>query len=164
MYSMQGQTSYWLQHLGVSTGLPCGIQIANLFFQALDLTIASSFRSDIDLYKRYIDDILIVARNIRAEHLLGLLNQFDVQIRITHDAHDAENARYSSFLDLNIYLCGDQTISYSTYRKPKCTYSYLPFHSCPSSATKLAIVHTELNRLLPTNFLEADFDREVIFS
>ena len=85
VYSMQGQTSYWLQHLGVSTGLPCGTQIANLLLQAPDLTIASSFRADIDLYKRYIDDILIVARNIQAGRLVCLTSlTFKFASRMTH--------------------------------------------------------------------------------
>ena len=55
------------------------------------------------------------------------------------------------------------TIRYSAYRKPKCTYAYLPFNSDHSSSTKLGINQTEVARMLKTNFAESDFMREVVF-
>ena len=70
--------------------------------------------------------------------------------------------RYTSFLDLSITL-EDSHVVYSTYRKPMCTYSFLPSVSCHSKASKLAIVHGEVIRYLRTNMFETDFCREKQF-
>ena len=146
----------------MSTGLPCGTQIANLFLSCLDESVTSSFRSDIDLYKRYIDDVLIVGRFSCLTTLLVAFNWFDSRIRITHDAGESRDGNYTSFLDISINLRND-TIEYATSRKPMCMYAYLSSSSCHSRATKLGIVHTEIIRLMRTNMFEADFNREKSF-
>ena len=133
-----------------------------LFLSALDRTITASFRSDIDLYMRYIDDVLILARTNEVARLLTAFNGFDPRIRVTHDSVESVDNRYTSFLDLRIQLSSGH-IEYSTYRKPMCMYSYLPATSCHSKATKLAIVHTEVVRFMRTNLFEADFNRDKQF-
>ena len=162
-YTFNGVTTWWYQHLGVSTGLPCGTQIANLFLEALDSSVMASFSRDIRLYKRYIDDLLIIASEVALGVLMQFLNQFDDHIKITHDTNDASNARSCSFLDLFIRIENGNSITYSTYRKPQCTYSYLPETSCHSRATKHGIIHTECIRMLRTNCAEDSFREQVNF-
>ena len=114
------------------------------------------------MYKRYIDDILIVGRISCLTALLVAFNGFDSRIRITHDAGESRDGNYTSFLDLSTNLRND-TIEYATYRKPMCMYAYLSSSSCHSRATKLGIVHTEIIRLMRKNMFEADFNREKTF-
>ena len=106
--------------------------------------------------------MLIIMRSASVDGVLHAMNNFDQHIRITHDSSDLAMVRHSSFLDLNIYLRTDQSIDYTTYRKPKRTYSYVPYISCHSRATKLGIVPTEVIRMLRTNSAESDFIREII--
>lgn len=65
------------------------------------------------------------------------------------------------FLDL--YITFDGSVSYCTYRKPGCSYSYVPFNSCHPFATKNGIVRTEVARLHRTCKQKEDFLREVLF-
>ena len=99
LWSSQGIRRHFRQVKGISTGLACGSQLANIFLQELDASMASSFSAEIALYKRYIDDILIVGTySLRA--VLELFNAFDAGIRITHESIELGFA--TSFLDLYI--------------------------------------------------------------
>ena len=82
---IDGCMQFWHQVVGVATGLPCGTQTANIFLSAFDDSIAASFRPSIDLYMRYIDDVLIIARDAYLSSLLQIFNGFDERIRVTHD-------------------------------------------------------------------------------
>jgi hypothetical protein len=149
------------QIVGVSTRLACGSQIANMFLRELDETIMTSFRADIALYKRYIDDILMVASKVTLDAVLRVLNSFDEGITVTHD--DSEHDKATSFLDLAINI-NRGYVHYSTYRKPMCMYDYLPYNSCHDRSCKLGIFKGECVRLLKTNLKEADFEKQIEFT
>ena len=53
---------------------------------------------------------------------------------------------------------------YSTYRKPMCTYDYLPFVSCHSNNTKLGIFKGEVLRLVRTNMFQDSPEKDVGFT
>ena len=90
MFSCDGEKKYFRQTRGISTGLACGSQLANMFLSCLDETIIASFGADIALYKRYIDDILIVAHNVALHSFLEIMSSFDPDIRITHDSSETD--------------------------------------------------------------------------
>ena len=46
--------------VGISTGLKCANQIANTFLHQLDRFVVRKFRLELKLYRRLVDDILIV--------------------------------------------------------------------------------------------------------
>ena len=69
----------------------------------------------------------------------------------------------TSFLDLYIN-CSDDDNVYDTYRKPMCTYDYLPFTSWHGKHCKLGIFEGELVRLLRTNKYQQTFERDVEFT
>ena len=154
-----GANSLFLQTVGITTGLSCGTQLAICYLHTLDQLVCNSLGSHLWLYKRFIDDILIIAE-VSVNVLLDLLNCLDGGIKITHDA--AENPDEASFLDIVIHREKD-TFFVSTYRKPACTYQYTPFNSEHSYATRVGIIATELVRLLRTNSREEDFRKQVTF-
>ena len=132
-----------------------------MFLSYLDETIIASFGADIALYKRYIDDILIVAHNVALHSFLEIMNSFDPDIRITHDS--SETDKETSFLDVYIDITGGY-VHYSTYRKSMCMYDYLPFASCHDRNCKHGIITRELVKLLETNLQEADFEKQYEFT
>ena len=140
--------------------MACGSQLANCFLEALDRSYGQSFGPETKLYQRYIDDILVITATQLAD-IVELLNSFDVRIRVTHDS--TQDGIGTSFLDLDISRRGDQ-YEYETYRKPMCTYDYLPFNSCHSRRAMIGIFKGELIRLLRTNCHEGDFDRHADFT
>ena len=62
-----GGKIWYHQTSGISTGLAVGSQIANLFMHGFDEYVKSNLGSNIALYTRYIDDVLIA-------HVAGVLS------------------------------------------------------------------------------------------
>ena len=162
VFHVGGLQELFKQTVGVSTGLACGAQIANCFLHTLDSSIKASFSADVVLYKRYIDDILLVTHTPVLHAVMLVLNSFDPRIKVTHD--DSESASGTSFLDIYICISSKSTLSYRTYHKPLCMYDYLPFASCHDRISRTGIFKGELIRLLRTNLHEDDFFRETCFT
>ena len=159
------------QTTGITTGLICACQVANLFLLGLDKlwiswaqqTANSTSLTISFLYKRFIDDVLIGHHpSISPLEVAQVLSGFDSSIVVTHDTGDSNDG--ISFLDLLISqsdLGGE--INYAMYRKPQNLYTYLPFTSeCPH-ATKKAVVDSELFRIDRNCRLSEDRTKEQQF-
>ena len=150
-----------MQILGITTGLSCGTQLANAYLAGLDQYMTSALNCSLWLYKRFVDDVLIIhSQHVTAVDLVHLFNGWDEAIRITHD--DSEEPHQTSFLDFKLSVHG-LSVHFETYRKPMNTYMYLPSNSCHNSNVFKAIVHTELHRLMVTNMFAQDCYRHVEF-
>ena len=127
----------------------------------LDRTFAHTFSVSVRLYKRFVDDILVVLdRGVETADLLDCLNSFHPNIVCTNDGTEGNKA--VTFLDLDICILGNK-LAFSTHRKPLASYAYTPFDSNHSSATLLGIVATEAVRLLRTNNSQHTFDKQRCF-
>ena len=155
-----GGKIWYQQTSGISTGLAVGSQIANLFMHGFDEYVKSNLGSNIALYTRYIDDVLIAHVAGVLSFIVELMNCWDDDISVSHD--DSENAQSTTFLDLSIAVRAS-FFSYSTFRKPMNKYQYLPYDSNHSKQTKHGIISTELVRLIRTNRTCDDFERQVDF-
>ena len=158
-YGSAGAKSLYLQIASITTGLSCGTQLAICYLHTLDQLVANSLGSHLWLYRRFIDDILIIA-DVPIEVLLGLLHCLDDGIVVTHDS--AENPDNISFLDLLIHR-SENGFYVSTYRKPACTYQYTPFNSEHALSSRVGIISTEIVRLLRTNSKYEDFQIQLEF-
>ena len=142
--------TFWLQTSGLTTGLSCATQIANIFMLSFDIEAARSLRSSLLLYKRFVDDaIVFVHPSVSLNSLLVLFNSWCPGIVITNDEGHAQGLG-TSFLDLSIEITRS-AINYATFRKPLNSYAYLPFISSHPSSTLRGIVSTECYRMLVTN-------------
>eukprot|EP00929_Paragymnodinium_shiwhaense_P092508 TRINITY_DN52439_c0_g1_i1.p1 TRINITY_DN52439_c0_g1~~TRINITY_DN52439_c0_g1_i1.p1 ORF type:complete len:317 (+),score=-6.93 TRINITY_DN52439_c0_g1_i1:50-952(+) len=150
-----GSKQVYVQTTGVSMGVACACQLANLFLSGLDHAFASECRNLVFGYQRYIDDILVAHKSaLSTEAMLRCLNRWDTDIVVTHESE--EDNRFTHFLDLNICIRTD-TLKLPTYRKPLCAYSFTSFSSDHPSHVFKGVVATELVRLLRTNTFEHDF-------
>ena len=150
----------YIQTVGISTGLSCGTQLANAFLITFDLHMKQLFREQIRLYRRFVDDVLVVAEHLDLNMFLSEANRWNPAIHITHDT--TEDGSWTNFLDLTL-IVKDSIIKYSTYRKPMNTYQYTPFNSSCPMHTKLGILESEFRRLLRTNMFEEDYAQQVTF-
>ena len=156
--------TFWQQHIGVSIGLACGSQLANCYLRTLDIHITSTFRASIIMYKRYIDDVLIISTRNILQQLIVAFNEYDDHISISHDAaNEDERCTLVSFLDLEIAIV-DSQLTYRTFRKPMATYNYLPYESCHSQQCKDAIVFTEILRIIRTCSTNRAAEEEISFT
>ena len=153
-------TVYFVQILGISMGLSCAVQLANMFLLGMDRLVIAACGNMLYNYKRFVDDVLIHVDRSQSELLLALFNSFDDCIIVTCD--DEPGATNVHFLDLDLDIAHN-ALSYKTYRKPQCSYSYTPFNSNHSRSTLIGIVHTELHRIYRTCSTEQAFVHQCQF-
>ena len=154
------QPSFYEQVQGITTGLACATQLANLFLVGLDLLAMASFDNLIYNYKRFVDDILVMYHGaVRLDDILAVLNSWDDTINVTHEASEVPTNVH--FLDVDYTI--RPAVTFKTYRKPQCLYCYTPFTSCHPNSIKRSIVLTELVRLLRTNSSEELYLNSVQF-
>ena len=135
--------------MGITTGLPCANQVANLFSLGLDSVAHSAFEH-IFFMKRYLDDLLVcfsysIADFNAAEQARITLCGWDNHIKCTTDA--TETGHECHFLDLSISVDTFGRIRHTIYFKPLSRFMYTPFNSNHSNSTKAGIFLGELNRL-----------------
>lgn len=114
---------------GVAMGSPLGPTLADVFMAKIEQD-ASHRINELLLYKRYLDDILIVAHNReQIKSLFDFLNTLHPSIKFTCEF---ENNRSLAFLDILMTKRADGSISRSVYRKATWTGQYQNFLSfCP---------------------------------
>ena len=118
-------------------------------------TFQHTFSSSLCLYKRFVDDVLVVlSERVKTEQLLLALNTFCTDIICTNDGSESDTCVVFLDLDINIQGC---SLVYSTHRKELATYNYTPYDSNHSVHTLLGIVATEAIRILRTNSHEDTF-------
>ena len=158
-FIVEGKREVFKQDIGITTGLACGTQLANVHLQALDLFVKSSL-AGILFFKRFVDDALVIHEYESVDMVLQQFNMWQEGIVVTHEDDEAYN--HTTFLDLDIVISAG-SIVYKTHRKNTNTYQYLPATSNHSSSTFKAIIHTELFRLLRTNKFINDYEWQVRF-
>lgn len=161
----EGIPGAFLQKIGTAMGTSFSVTYATIFMIWLETPIIDEFREHIMLYKRYIDDILLIwsgspAELCRFRSRLGTANKnITLEWQGLSSAADATDpTRFKldqhsrvSFLDLDIcvkYICGTIRFEFRVYRKPGNSYAYLPYGSYHARHTFKGWLKAELHRLL----------------
>ena len=80
-----------VQVVGITTGLACAVQLSNLYLIGMDATFQHTFSSSLCLYKRFVDDVLVVlSERIKTDKLLEVLNSFSSDIVYTNDGTESD--------------------------------------------------------------------------
>ena len=160
----QGINGAFLQKIGTAMGTSFSVTYATIFMIWLETPIVDEFRKHIVLYKRYIDDILLIwsgssAELCRFRAMLGTANaniKLDWQDMPTSMADgptdfNQHQHRRVCFLDLDIQVVrslGSQEFAFRIYRKPGNAYAYLPYGSYHARHVFRGWLKAELLRLL----------------
>ena len=161
----EGIPGAFLQKIGTAMGTSFSVTYATIFMIWLETPIIDEFRDHIWLYKRYIDDILLIwlgppAELCRFRSKLGTANaNIKLEWQGFSSVEEATNpARFSSdqhskvnFLDLCIQIvhrCNGIRFEFRVYRKPGNSYAYLPYGSYHTRHVFGAWLKAELCRLL----------------
>lgn len=93
-----GDDRCYLHFVGITRSVSCACQLANSHLTSMDRMCCRTLRQNVSLYKRYIDDILVVYDTVSVDSLLRVLSSFGQGIVCTHD--ESEMQMCVSFLDL----------------------------------------------------------------
>ena len=145
---------------GVAMGSPLGPILADIFVAHLEQNL-QKFISKTTLYRRYVDDILVITNNQKeGENLFRQLNNMHPHITLTK--HEEENNSIA-FLDIVISRREDGSVRRSVYRKNTWSGQYLHFTSFAPMKYKIGLVRTLFHRareICTTDTLEEE--RKVI--
>ena len=133
------------QTFGIAMGTPFAVTAANAFMLRHEKNIVNQYSQYLQLYKRFIDDIVVVwtgPRDLLLE-FINALNTKDDRIKITFDISDSS----IPFLDLLLFKDREKnTIQFCTFQKPLNKYLYIPFESFHPASNKRAFIKGELMR------------------
>ena len=130
---------------GVAMGSPLGPTLADVFMAKLELNLKAHIDT-LPLYKRYLDDILIFAKDPhQVQHLLSIFNSVHPNVTFTCEL---EQNNKLPFLDVLITRNSNGSMSRSVYRKPTWTGMYLNFTSFCPMQFKRTLVHTLYHRAM----------------
>ena len=152
---------YYKQTHGTAMGTPFAVLFSIIFVHSLECRLTKP--PGVILWKRYIDDILIVYKG-PFEDLQKFLDDYNNLADTIHVNWKWSNSRID-FLDLTIKI--DQRINRTIplldvklFRKPGNAYQYLPFDSAHPPHCKKAFPTAELIRICRNCSLEKEFLEE----
>jgi len=157
---------YFRQKQGTAMGTPVAVVYANIFMFMLEqktskiiINTTSTMHNvnNILLYRRYLDDILMISKTeIDIQYLIDTMNKVKSTIKIIYQISKDK----VHFLDLTIY----QHVNFfsklhSIQLKPyaKFGHSLVPYHSFHPQHVKNGIITTELIRLVRNSSVEKDY-------
>lgn len=113
------------QTFGTPMGSPLSPIIADLVMQDLENKALYKIGFKLPLYYRYVDDILLVTKSDKIDHIVNTFNSFHDRLQFTHEL---ENDRQISFLDLKL-IVRDNVVYVDWYHKTTFSSRYLSFLS-----------------------------------
>ena len=99
-------------------GSPISPIVANLYMEDFETKAISSAVHPPSIWKRFVDDTLVVIESSRKEEFLDHINNLDPNIQFTTE--DAKTDGSLPFLDTPIHKMPDNSLLTSVYRKPTC--------------------------------------------
>jgi hypothetical protein len=137
----------FVQILGTAMGTAVSVAFANIYvYYNLDMILVNRFKPL--LYKRFLDDILVMIKRSQLQQFLEAMNSCDSQLKVNPSVSE-----YSvQFLDLVVakgarYL-SEHKLDLSVYQKPMHAFLYLPPSSSHPPHTIKAWIRAELARFI----------------
>jgi hypothetical protein len=119
-------------------GSPLSPILASIFMEVFEEGMLNAVPIEIRLWKRYVDDTLVIVKRGDEEELLRFLNNVHPAIKFTCEKEVEESI---PFLDVKISRVGnDGLVRTDVFRKPTATDRYLDFSSAHSLGTKWGLV------------------------
>ena len=138
------QDTFYEQTKGAAMGSPISPIIANIFMEAFEQRVITTALHPPRVWKRYVDDTLVVQQQKHQEEFLHHINTVDPSIQFT--VEEAKEDGSIPFLDTIIRPEEDGRFTIGVYRKPTHTGLYLPWDSNHNIAAKYSVINTLTHR------------------
>lgn len=118
-------------------GSPLSSCLASIFMQEFEEKMLRNAPVSVILWKRYVDDTLVIVKRGTEDDFLEYLNRVHPSIAFTCEK---EINGTIPFLDIRIKRGSDTMLTTTVYKKPTATDRYLDFHSCHCETVKWGVV------------------------
>ena len=140
-------------------GSPLSPILASIFMEVFEERMLSMVSVEVRLWRRYVDDTLVIVKRGDEEKLLCFLNNVHPAIRFTCE-REVEGS--IPFLDVRISRMGNgDLVRTDVFRKPTATDRYLDFSSDHSLSTKWGLVTCMRRRAEKVCRGEEELEREI---
>ena len=143
---------------GAAMGSPVSPIVANLFMEWFEEVALQSFRFEITVWKRYIDDTFVALCDSLIDELTAHINSIDPAIQFTREE---EVNKTLPMFDTLTRRNEEGKLSFSVYRKPTHTDQYLQFDSNQPLQHKLGVIRTLHHRCMMLCTEEDDKMKEI---
>ena len=113
------------QNDGVDMGSPLGPVLSGIFMMELENSLISTLNESMILWRRFVDNTIILVKNDSITYVLDQLNSFHEQIQFTYEV---EHDNKLPFLDF-LLIKNTNKIDTTVYRKPTNTDVYLNWNT-----------------------------------
>ena len=138
------QDTFYEQTKGAAMGSPISPIIANIFMEAFEQRALATALHPPRVWKRYVDDTLVVQQQKYQQEFLQHINTVDPSIQFT--VEEAKEDGSIPFLDTIIRPEEDGKFTIGVYRKPTHTDLYLPWDSNHNIDAKYSVINTLTHR------------------
>ena len=128
---------------GAAMGSPVSPIVANLFMEWFEEAALRTFRYEITVWKRYVDDTIVALCDSLIDLLSEHINSIDPAIQFTREEEDNKTI---PMLDTLVRRTDERRLTFSVYRKPTHTDQYLQFASNQPLQHKLGVIRTLYHR------------------
>ena len=125
-------------------GSPVSPIVANLYMEYLEQNALSTAPNPPSFWHRYVDDTIVIQKEVNKKGFLQHINSVDPAIRFTMEDNKEDGS--IPFLDTIVKPVADGTLSITVYRKPTHTDQYLQWGSHHHLSAKFSVIHTLSHR------------------
>ncbi|XP_060756880.1 uncharacterized protein LOC132867932 [Neoarius graeffei] len=140
----QFNESFYRQKHGCAMGSPVSPIVANLYMEEVEHIALTTFAGVAPSHWfRYVDDTWVKIKIQEVEAFSKHINAVDSNINFTREEVSGNNL---AFLDCDVHIRQDRSLSIEVYRKPPHTDQYLLFDSHHPLEHKLGVIRTLQHR------------------
>ena len=125
-------------------GSPVSPIVANLYMEYFEQKGSQYCPNPPRFWHRYVDDTIVIHKEINKEGFLQHINSVDPAIQFTVETNQEDGA--IPFLDTNVKPEADGTLSITVYRKPTHMDQYLQWDRHHHLLAKFSAIHTLSHR------------------
>ena len=139
----QQNNQVYRQVNGTPMGSPISVVAAELTMQEIERKIFEQAPCDIKLWRRFVDDTIVVIPKNSVGQFQDFINSINSNIQFTSEI---EQDGTLNFLDISITRLESGSITFKVYRKPTNTNRYLDCDSCHSKKQKEGVIRSLSDR------------------
>ena len=133
------------EHLeGTAIGSPIIYIVANLYMEEFEAKALVHHHTPPSLWKRFVDDTLVVINSTHREEFLKHINSIDEGIQFTAENTKADGSM--PFLDIFVIPQSDGCLSTTVIRKPTNTDQYLQWVGHHAISAEYSVISTQFYR------------------
>ena len=136
-------------------GTPLAPAYANIILFMIECNLFNKLKFKPILYKRYIDDIIIITNNIN--DTIQYFNDFNKNDYIKFDSDSIKHGKSGIFLDLEVFIDNNNILQTKIYQKPINKFQYIEPTSYHSKSIIKNFIIQEIYRYKKYCSLDTDF-------